>query len=160
MNQNSSALHPATVEWLGKTVRELQPQLVLEFGMGTGLGTRTILDNCMAFIVSVEHQQRWIDNSSSWNKYDGRLEIVKYEYIYCPNNCVDMIIVDGKDRYKCLVENWDKLKSGGIIILDDARRATEKVIMKRWEKELNLSFSYEDIGRGIGVAYKDDYRFQ
>lgn len=72
---------------------------------------------------------------------------------------VDMIVVDGPprrlqalSRYPALPVFYDRLRSGGCIIVDDYRRADDKATVKRWMSEypdLTLEEYYTEKGAAI-----------
>lgn len=148
-----ASLHPDTAGWVAEIVRWTKPERVLEFGLGGGIGTRTILNSSTSVVVSAEHQQQWIDHARTWNDYGNRLLIVNYDAV--PRNAqYDTVLIDGKDRYQCLVDCWELLTEDCLIILDDANRKTEQDIMRRWEEKFGITFRTVKIGRGIAVGYK------
>lgn len=147
-----AALHKNTVSWLVAFLKREKPRFVLEFGLGQGVGTRTILNNCDANVTSVEHQYRWVEHAKVWNNTVDRLDIVDYSFV--PKKPYDVVIIDGKDRYECLQSIWNDLKDGTHIILDDANRKNEKAIVKKWKDELGLELDLIKIGRGISYGKK------
>jgi len=98
---------------------------VFEFGSGNS----TIWwSNRVSKVFSCEHSKKWYnkivekkpDNvkyifSKNYNK--------KYErMVTLPEECFDIIVVDGKRRKQCVKSSKKKLKKDGIIIWDDTHR--------------------------------------
>lgn len=101
--------------------------LVLEYGMGGS--TIWFLKN--GFILnSIEHDEGWYEKITKYcyeNIYDAKLNSQLVERPYndaCPKNYLffDIILVDGRDRVKCIESSMKLLRQGGILILDNSER--------------------------------------
>jgi hypothetical protein len=54
-----------------------------------------------------------------------------------PNKCFDLVFIDGRARPSCILHARNKLKSGGIIILDNSERdyySLGKELLSDWER--------------------------
>lgn len=84
---------------------------------------------------------------------------------YCREQKFDLVLVDGpkaylegKDqiRYGALPYVYDKLNNDFIIILDDANRGGERLIMDKWKDEFGLQFNIEN---NLAISVKGNYYF-
>jgi hypothetical protein len=78
-------------------------------------------------LVSVEHDDSWYNEVTSRvnqsktktilaeRPYNQKIEEYENEYFDC-------VIVDGRDRVKCIESSSSKVKKGGILILDNSER--------------------------------------
>lgn len=103
---------------------------VLEFGSGSStlwFAQRT------PHLISLEHDVRWfklikkeLEKNYSRIPCEQQYRLVISEYYrVCdefPDNYFDLILVDGKDRVKCVEHAQRILKPGGILMLDNAER--------------------------------------
>tara|TARA_Y100000022_G_scaffold168288_1_gene153384 strand:+ start:2375 stop:3187 length:813 start_codon:yes stop_codon:yes gene_type:complete len=80
-----------------------------------------------------------------------------------PDLFFDLITVDGDHRIngaRTDIRNVvKKLKVGGILVFDDISSPHHPYLKKLWKKEIEnnpryLSYEYEDIGLGVGIAVK------
>ena len=121
---------------------------VLEFGSGA---STVWLSKRTGNLVSIEHDRDWYDNvknsieqHESCSSVDLKILPTPY-YSVCnefPDEHFDVIIVDGRDRIKCLESSIRILKKGGFLILDDAQRARyEKAawLLQDWEFTRSIS---------------------
>jgi hypothetical protein len=74
---------------------------------------------------------------------------------------VDLLVVDGPPafavglglaRHPALSVLWDRLASGGTVVLDDVERPGEKEVLRRWESEFGLVFRREERNAGVAIA--------
>ena len=71
---------------------------------------------------------------------------------------VDCVIVDGppfytlRGREACLYQIYDKLRVGGLVILDDFRRSSEKKIVNNWLSVYPESFTLDVVPEGHHFA--------
>jgi predicted O-methyltransferase YrrM len=127
-----------TTPWLNKdAVSFLQDYLkannhpkILEFGVG---GTTIWFSQYTKNLITVEHDKNWLDLTEDYIQNDTKNHHYNVSYFLRdrPYDCVcdmfvdnyfDFILIDGRDRIKCLQKCIRILKTGGIIMLDDAER--------------------------------------
>lgn len=122
--------------WTKKAIKFLEDFLkkkpdakVLEFGSG---GSTLWLSKLTKHLVSIEHNIEWYDQvgfnlsqgDSVYNPVDLRLLSLPYDTV-CQefaDEFFDLIIVDGRNRVRCLEASLRMVKRGGILMLDDAQR--------------------------------------
>ena len=117
---------------------------VLEFGSG---GSTIWLAQYTNQVVSVEHNLEWfeivtfsLEKKNLRDHVDYYLLPMPYASI-CdrfPDEYFDLIIVDGRNRMRCLNAAIRVLKRGGTILLDDAQRPYYSYALrklKRWNRE-------------------------
>jgi len=122
----------SSIEWLEKN---LKPNMnTFEWGSG---GSTIFFAKRVNKITSIEHDNEWYkDVSRKIN--DEKIVNCDYNLIPLikddlndpysksiqryPNNSFDLIIVDGKNRNECIFEAKNKLKAGGILLLDNSER--------------------------------------
>lgn len=113
---------------------------VFEFGMGAS--TVYLADKC-SLLISVDHDEKWFSEIQkhisiqkaasvclSNRPYNYTIELEKDDFF-------DIIIVDGRDRVKCIESSIPKLKSGGWLILDNSERPYYQRgidLMQGWER--------------------------
>lgn len=105
----------------------IKPDDVL-FEFGSGQSTKWFLDR-VKFITSVENNRQWyVKIKNDLSGYEK-----KFNYIFAPNkssylnsisivpdNSLDICIVDGAWRHECLIRCLPKIKTGGLLVLDNA----------------------------------------
>ena len=80
------------------------------------------------------------------------------------NGSLDFVLVDGIDRGKCAVTSLEKLKPGGILVIDDvhrylpsesraplARTLNDGPVDEDWQEFLNRTMDWEYIWTSNGV---------
>lgn len=95
-------------------------------------------------LISIEHDTKWhnkvknnLQQDATCNPVDLRLLSKPYHTV-CdkfPQEFFDLIIVDGRDRVKCIEASIKVLKKGGILMVDDAQREKYKPaydLLKDW----------------------------
>lgn len=113
---------------------------VYEFGMGAS--TVYLHDKC-ASLKSVDHDEVWF--SKVVNELKDPINISLFSANRPYNNSItheidnfyDIIIIDGRDRVKCIESALPKLKPGGWLILDNSERPYYQKgidLMKGWER--------------------------
>lgn len=105
---------------------------VLEWGCGgsTAYYTHFLRAQGIAYSWhSIEHHQGWHDHVSSVLAGDPstQVHLVAWEdYAQFPrtlNTCFDLILVDGRQRARCLAEARDLVAPRGVVLLHDALRS-------------------------------------
>ncbi|WP_091380379.1 hypothetical protein [Mucilaginibacter mallensis] len=98
------------------------------FEFGSGNSTLYYADK-VAGVYSVENNEFWYDKIKSTMPSNVKLSYCELVYggSYCKyatqtDNQYDMIIVDGRDRVNCCINNLSALKSTGVMVLDDSER--------------------------------------
>lgn len=117
---------------------------VLEFGAG---GSTVWLSNHGLDIISIEHTEQWYNEVKSFminenRKIDIRLVPRPYNII-CnefPNEYFDYVFVDGRDRVSCCQSAVSKLKSNGILMLDDAERYAYAPVFEMCNDWITMNF--------------------
>jgi predicted O-methyltransferase YrrM len=100
--------------------------VMLEFGSGRSTqfyATKT------KKVYSREHHKEWFDIVKKQIESVTNIEYKFYDdlAIYADtsdikNNSLDLAVIDGKNRVNCLLNTIPKLKSGGVLVLDNAER--------------------------------------
>jgi predicted O-methyltransferase YrrM len=115
------------VGFLEKFFQEKPNAYVLEFG--SGASTLWIAKHTSHF-YSIEHSKLYYDliqkqlHEKGYNRVTYLFSQLPY-YHLCnefPDDFFDLIIVDGRNRKGCIVHAIPKLKSGGVLLLDNAER--------------------------------------
>ena len=111
------------------------------FEWGSGRSTCWFASRC-AHVTSVDHHKQWYDTVTKQLKDAGLSDKVDYRWIECeltgadepeshayaavidehPDETFDWILVDALMRETCMRHAIPKLKSGGLLILDNANR--------------------------------------
>jgi hypothetical protein len=112
---------------------------VFEYGSG---GSTLWFEDLGASVVSVEHEREWADVLRPRLRGPGQLRLIPPsktgtvttsvepgffdEYIAAvddvPDESLDMVVVDGRCRVRCLERAAPKVRHGGTLLLDDAER--------------------------------------
>ena len=123
-NQNLPWMTKDANNFLIKNLRK--DMAVLEFG--SGRSTQFYAYNTNK-VYSREHHKEWFDivtkQIQSFDNIDYKFydELDKYaDTSDIEDNSLDLVIVDGRNRVNCLLNSLDKVKVGGIIVLDNAER--------------------------------------
>lgn len=136
-------------EWLEKYFKSHPSKSlnILEFGMGASTIWFVKQPACLA-LISVEHDDEWFAAVRGNMPYplDPFFCAIKKSQPYhevvavvpeIRNREFDVILVDGRNRVKCINSSMQKLKSGGILILDNSEREYYEQgieLMKNWKK--------------------------
>lgn len=116
------------VNLLENFVKEKPDANLLEFGSG---GSTIWLSKLTKKLVSIEHNKQWFTNVKNYIEKEKSCNPVDLRWLPRPYNKIcdefpdeffDLILVDGRDRVKCLEASIRILKPGGILMLDDAQR--------------------------------------
>jgi len=148
------------------TIQRKKPHFVVE--LGTGLSTAvialTLQKMAIGKLCSIEHDAKFASASRELLESLGLSNIVELrlapltltkqfgeeQYWYDLSVLedlirIDLLLVDGPPaltptiRYPALPFFWDRMQIGGQIILDDAKREGEGLILNRWQKEFSIS---------------------
>ena len=121
-------LTPEAIKFLEEFCQTNDHPRILEFGSG---GSTAWLSKLTKNLVSIEHDKGWyqkvkqyLSNEPGCYPVDLKLLAKPYDRV-CnefPDEFFDLIIVDGRDRVKCLTSSVRILKKGGIMMMDDAQR--------------------------------------
>jgi hypothetical protein len=153
---------------------------LVEFGSGAS-SIRLAKAFSESHIVSIESDQRCFQNTQQLA--ERYLKQANFTLLYQPltfqtygpgeiltykdNNAlasrtIDCVLIDGppfytlRGREACLYQIYEQLPIGGMIILDDYRRASEKAILKNWLAVYPQSFAVEilKVGHYLAVLRK------
>ena len=123
-NQDLPWITKSANNFLIKNLRK--DMLVLEFGSGR---STQFFSTRVKQVFSRENNKEWFDVVTKqiekavnvdYKFYDDLGEYANVTNI--ENDSLDLIIVDGRNRVNCLLNSISKLKSGGVLILDNAER--------------------------------------
>lgn len=145
----------ATTVTLSNLIRESLPQSSIHVALDHDDRfvelTRARLDENAQTVVVLAPLKPFQINGTQWNWYS--IENVP--------DSLDMIVIDGPPfstqrlaRYPALPLLYDRLRPGGIVVLDDAARPDEGEIVRLWLAEFDLACQYVDVERGAVVLTK------
>ncbi|GAA0199390.1 hypothetical protein GCM10008944_16360 [Cytobacillus oceanisediminis] len=159
------ALRPADLLVLTEHLRAARPGLVVELGSGTStVWFAYLLESLGAGrLVTVEHAEEWVGRTRGVLADHGFADSAQVEVRHAPLGPsglpghpthwydqevfadlqdIDMLVVDGPPartgpevRYPAGPHLLDRVRVGGIVIVDDAGRDEEKSMMQRWLDE-------------------------
>lgn len=115
-----------TIDYLKQI--DFSEKIIFEYGCGN---SSLFWANCAKKVISVEDKKDWYEKCLNTKKSNQEiiLEESSYTYINSINQFskeFDVIIVDGdNNRFECIKNAVDKLKTGGLIILDNSDRVQE-----------------------------------
>lgn len=153
------------------------PNYILEFGSGAS-SVRLVLSFPQTKIISIDadldcyHQtqelaKEFLQPESLFELQYQPLSFQEYGlgtiFAYTQDNSLnnlsfDCVIIDGppfytlRGREACLYQVYNQLRIGGIVILDDFNRESEKIILKNWLSVYPDSFDIEIIESGHHLA--------
>ncbi|OGB83352.1 hypothetical protein A3F66_00625 [candidate division TM6 bacterium RIFCSPHIGHO2_12_FULL_32_22] len=129
-------LTDAAVNFLDQFLKE-SPKSVLELGSG---GSTIWFAKRIKHLVSFEHDVRWYETVKKELNQQIDYRLIKGSYFDTinefPDNYFDLVLVDGKDRLECIKNSIRVLRSGGVLMLDDAQREKYQVVnewLKDWQ---------------------------
>ena len=108
---------------------------ILEFGAG---GSTIWFSGRTKNLITIEHDREWFNKINAQVDTDIRLLPRPYENV-CdefPEESFDLILVDGRDRIKCIEKAHSKVKPNGILMLDNSERERYNAvfdILKDWK---------------------------
>jgi len=138
------------------------------FEWGSGSSTLWLgADMMVASAISVEHDSDWYKkNRAELERYFvDTVELVLAElggayerYItHYPMEFFDLVLVDGRNRAACLAHALPHLKSGGLLVLDDADREQYRpgvTLLAGWESWAYVSQGGTYAGKTTGIWRK------
>jgi predicted O-methyltransferase YrrM len=166
-------------------IKERGVKKILELGSGASslIMAYALQDLGQGNIVSLEHDKKYIQESRSMIDKHGldryctvhysplvetRVEDIVYKFYSTDHqhldDLFDMILVDGPPaptnpmaRFPALPVFYEKLRKGGLVILDDARRKDEKMAVKKWLSTYTelKNLSVPETEKGISVLVKN-----
>lgn len=98
---------------------------VFEFGSG---GSTLWFANRVKMVISIEHDEKFYEKVKSMLHKNEHANVIFAERPYNKeienilDESADLIVVDGRDRVKCVISSIPKLKPGGWLILDNSER--------------------------------------
>lgn len=102
------------------------------FEFGSGYST-LFYSGLVSKVVSVEHDKQWFDDIKEKLPLNAKILYREFEYggSYCRSvieteALYDVIVVDGRDRVRCVINATQCLSDRGVIVLDDSRRGKYK----------------------------------
>lgn len=118
--------------WWGRTIIDfLKARLNKQFSVfewGAGNSTFFWAQNVKE-VISIEHSREWYEKMIHMIPANVKLKFCELEYggEYCrailkENRKFDIILIDGRDRVRCVSYAIERLKEDGIIIWDDTQR--------------------------------------
>lgn len=122
------------------------------FEYGGGGSTLWFLDRG-AEVVTVEHHDAWADtlesyaSASGWTLLRASAEHEYAEYVAAvdayPKDHFDVVLVDGRERARCLLAAASRVRPGGMLILDDSdrERYTSAAEQVPWPREQVVGFA-------------------
>jgi len=131
---------------------------ILELGTGAGQSTK-ILANYANILITMDDKLACIEYTQNRLSYKNNIKyILGYDPKDIPDIKFDLVFIDGPEgseaRRVTFPKLWTTIKSGGLILLDDANRSGEKVALEEWSKKFNFEYELKKIGRGIGIFKK------
>jgi len=169
--------------WVNMLIEEQSPEVIVE--ASSGISTLTCGYSLKKLgkgqVISLEHDGHFREISQGNVKSYGLADIAHVfhaplvthkingeSWLWYDTNAtqlpevIDMIVIDGppkrtqaQARYPALPLLIERLKVGGVLILDDAARKSEKSVVKRWEQEFkNIEVSHLPSERGTTVITK------
>lgn len=155
----------------------LGPETIVEFGGGVSTAALARAFP-RAHILSIDHDPRFIESTRlrvegtrvelslrplAWQDH-GEAPYLSYEDGAFPER-VDAVIVDGPPhwtrggREATLYQVFDRLRVGGLVVLDDYRRRRERRIVEHWLEVFRGSLElveHLDVGHHLAVLRKTD----
>lgn len=184
INMRSWVASPDFLAVLAALIQKHQPQTILEAGGGTTtlISAYSLQQLGQGHVVAIDHQEEFANHTRDQIKQHGLSEYATV--IHAPLKAIDMngatwqwydlatiedvtsidlLVVDGPPqydnpsdmaRYPALPLMESRLHSQSLILVDDADRANESRMTKRWESEYSLELlryyekSWGDIEKG------------
>lgn len=140
-------LTEGAIDFLTNFLEKNPDAKILEFGAGAS--TIWFTQKSIS-LISIEHDPTYYDLVSQAIKdINGSnstvLQLVpRPYYTICdayPDNSFDLVLIDGRDRSKCLLQAKRLVKPGGVIMLDNAERSWYQRAMStltRWNHTISI----------------------
>lgn len=123
-----------------RIIQRLSFGLAWEFG--SGMGTNWLANRC-DHLTTIDDDAEWHDRVLKM--IDNRKDVVAllcerpyhWQINIVEDNTLSLVIVDGRDRVKCIEASIPKLMSGGLLILDNSEREYYQRginLMKDWNQ--------------------------
>lgn len=141
-NQGVPWLIMGAVGYLDKLIR---PSFsVFEWGSG---GSTIWLAERASQVTSVEHTKGWYEKLSKRLEEEGLANVTLHflpmgKYVEAilgyPDDAFDLIMIDGRQRVRCIESARTHLKLGGILVLDNAERPRYQAgiaLLARWGRK-------------------------
>ena len=141
-------LPETAVTALEEILNEGKDLKVFEYGCGMSTVWMSLHKNVQS-VTSIEHDTTWAIDIGTLignhhratiypgdRPYHGRINGLFYAP-YASNGMYDIILIDGRDRVKCIEAAIPHLKPGGILILDNSEREYYQRgidLMEKWDK--------------------------
>jgi predicted O-methyltransferase YrrM len=115
---------------------------ILEFGSGASTVWFAKRTNNL---VSIEHHPEWyrkisdvIESEKECNSIIYKLKSRPYDHVcdQFEDNYFDLILIDGRERRRCILKAASKVKPGGILMVDNSERRhyhSAYLLMDGWE---------------------------
>ena len=132
---NRPWMQNADIRAIESVIEELSPQRVLEWGAG---GSTIYWPPKFGFIqewIAIEHNEEVLADLRG--RVGGsvillHIEVDDLDYLNPAEGKFDLILVDGRDRVRCVRAGLDMLAEGGVVLLHDALRIRYSEL---WELE-------------------------
>jgi hypothetical protein len=151
-------------------IRPLRLERILE--LGSGASTRALaVDFPLAEIVSYDHDSRFIPNLDDLPAHQTRVEVAPLvyrtvngiparTYSCTPEGAFQAAVVDGppswsaNGRLGALLLAYNAVVDGGVLFLDDAKRAPELTALAVLRSMSDCDVSVIDVGHGLARIRK------
>jgi predicted O-methyltransferase YrrM len=171
-------LHPEE-PWLTPAVVHILDQHLTKemIGLEFGSGRSTVwFARHLGKLTSIEHSPEWFKRVNNLLRNAGAHNVELFlrenstndDYSSAANQInngsLDFVLVDGIDRGKCAVSSLEKLKPGGILVIDDvhrylpsesraplARKPGDGAVDEDWQEFLKRTMDWEYIWTSNGV---------
>lgn len=118
-------------------------------------------------ITSLEYDNNWFNYIKSilpinadlyYCKLDEKLEYCKFTAKL--NKKYNLILIDGADRVKCIINSIQSLTSNGVVVLDDSQRKEYKEGVNYLEDRGFKSIKFEGIKPGTIELYETTFFYR
>lgn len=170
--------------YLIQNIIERRPKCIVELGSGSSTiiisRILQLLNDNTTTHIAIDHESKYLNITKSIAELNGVAD--RIHFVHCSlekNNqtnmiwygglddvlkdkSIDLLIIDGPpgniqpySRYPAIPELRNSLSSNITIILDDANRADEQEIAKRWAKDLpNTTLEFITEGHGLAILQR------